>query len=100
MERILKTYRARWICEEFIRFVKSEYSLEDVRCLNYQALKNTVAFMSLISNFITKYIGYSRKLEPMKMRIITKAKAIFGNGTKLLLYRIATGIREILENVP
>lgn len=100
MERILKTYRARWICEEFIRFVKSEYSLEDVRCLNYQALKNTVAFMLLVSNFITKHIGYSRKLEPMKMRIITKAKAIFENGAKLLLYRIAAGIRELLENVP
>jgi hypothetical protein len=36
----------------------------------------------------------------MKMRIITKAKAIFENGAKLLLYRIAAGIRELLENVP
>jgi len=99
MERALKIYRSRWICEEFIRFVKSDYSMEDVRCLKYQALKNTIAFLLLVTNFITKHIGYSRKLEPMKIKIITKAKAIFENSAKLLLYRIAAGIRELLENV-
>ena len=99
MERILKIYRSRWICEEFIRFVKSDYSLEDIRCLNYQALKNTISFLLLVTNFITEHIGYSRKLQPMKMKIITKAKAIFENNAKLLLYRIAAGIRELLENV-
>jgi uncharacterized protein YifE (UPF0438 family) len=100
MERILKIYRSRWICEEFIRFVKSDYSMEDVRCLNYQALKNTIAFLLLVTNFITKHIGYSRKLEPMKIKIITKAKAIYEKNAKLLLYRIAAGIRELLENIP
>jgi hypothetical protein len=100
MERTLKIYRARWICEEFIRFVKSEYSMEDIRCMNYQALKNTIAFLLLVTNFITKHIGYSLKIEPMKIKIIAKAKAIFENNAKFLLYRIAAGIRELLENVP
>jgi uncharacterized protein YifE (UPF0438 family) len=100
MERILKVYRARWICEEFIRFVKTEYSMEDIRCLKYQALKNTLGFLLLVTNFITKHIGYSRKIEPMKLKIIAKAKAIFENNAKLLLYRIAAGIRELLEKVP
>jgi hypothetical protein len=99
MERVLKIYRARWICEEFIRFVKCEYSMEDIRCLNYQALKNTLGFLLLVTNFISKHIGYSRKIEPMKIKIITKAKAIFEKNAKLLLYRIAAGIRELLENV-
>lgn len=100
MERILKVYRARWICEEFIRFVKTEYSMEDIRCLKYQALKNTIGFLLLVTNFITKHIGYSRKIEPMKFKIIAKAKAIFEKNAKLLLYRIAAGIRELLEKVP
>lgn len=100
MERILKIYRSRWICEEFIRFVKCEYSMEDIRCLNYQALKNTLGFLLLVTNFVSKHIGYSKKIEPMKMKIIANAKAIFEKHAKLLLYRIAAGIRELLENVP
>lgn len=100
MERILKVYRARWICEEFIRFVKCEYSMEDIRCLKYQALKNTLGFLLLVTNFITKHIGYSRKIEPMKLKIIAKAKAIYEKNAKLLLYRIAGGIRNLLENIP
>lgn len=100
MERILKIYRARWICEEFIRFVKCEYSMEDIRCLKYQALKNTLGFLLLVTNFISKHIGYSRRIEPMKIKIIAKAKAIFEKNAKLLLYRIAAGTRELLENIP
>ena len=100
MQRVLKIYRARWICEEFIRFVKCEYSMEGIRCLNYQALKNTLGFLLLVTNFISKHIGYSRKIKPMKLKIIAKAKAIFHEHAKLLLYRIAAGIRELLENVP
>ena len=94
MERALKIYRALWICEEIIRFVKYEYSMEDIRCLNYQALKNTLGFLLLVTNFISKHIGYSRKIEPMKIKII--AKAIFEKNAKFLLYRIAEGIRELV----
>jgi len=74
--------------------------MEDIRRLNYQALKNTLGFLLLVTDFITKHIGYSRKLEPMKIKIITKAKAIFDKNAKLLFYRIAAGIRELLENIP
>ncbi|MBN1294578.1 MAG: hypothetical protein JXB48_22255, partial [Candidatus Latescibacteria bacterium] len=54
----------------------------------------------LVTNFISKHIGYSRRIEPMKIKIIAKAKAIFEKNAKLLLYRIAAGIRELLENIP
>ena len=38
---ILEMYLTRWKAEESIRFLKQEYSLEDIRVRNYAALKKT-----------------------------------------------------------
>jgi hypothetical protein len=99
LKRILLIYRARWQCEEFIRFVKGSYNVEDIRCLNYQALKNTISFVVLAANFLTKHLGYNRKLISMKDTILLNAKAIFEEDAKLLLYRFADGIRRLLKFV-
>lgn len=99
LKRILLIYRARWQCEEFIRFVKGSYNVEDIRCLNYQALKNTISFVILAANFLTKHLGYNRKLIFMKDIILLNAKAIYEEDAKLLLYRFADGIRKLLTFV-
>jgi Transposase DDE domain len=99
LERILLIYRARWQCEEFIRFAKGCYNVEDIRCLNYQALKNTISFVMLAINFLTKHLGYNRKLISMKDTILLNAKAIYEEDAKLLLYRFADGIRRLLKFV-
>ncbi len=47
LRRIAAIYRGRWQCEEWIRFVKGEFNIEDVRLLGYQGLKNIFALVLL-----------------------------------------------------
>jgi hypothetical protein len=46
-------YIARWNVEEFIRFKKSQYKLEDVRVQSYQRLKNINFILSLAMSYIS-----------------------------------------------
>lgn len=69
LKRIFSIYRSRWQCEEWIRFVKKAYSLEDIRCLNWISIKNVIAFVLFVNNIITKRFGYSAQTHKDKSEI-------------------------------
>lgn len=49
----------RYLCEEWIRFVKTACNLEDIRCLNWLSLTNVAAFVLFVNNMLTKRFGFS-----------------------------------------
>jgi len=96
LERIFRIYRARWQCEEWIRFVKTAYNLEDVRCLNWTSVKNVVAFILFVNNMLTKRFGYGLQTAKTRARLLTQSKPIFLEKAKMTLYMLAAGIKEVL----
>ncbi len=99
LQKIAAIYRGRWQCEEWIRFVKGEYNVEDIRSLKYQVLKNIFALVLLVNSFITKHMGYAKKLAHIKETLIKKAKPVFEQNAKFVFYRVSSGIRIALKNV-
>ena len=100
LQRILQIYRARWACEEYIRFVKASYTMEDVRCLCCQALKNTLAFLTFANDFVTRHLGRNEAIKPMRIKILARAQAVFEDHAKLHLYRLCAGIECLLQSIP
>lgn len=99
LEKIAGIYRGRWQCEEWIRFVKGEYNIEDIRSLKYHVLKNILAIVLLVNSFITKHLGYAKKLVHLKDTLIKKAKPVFKKNAKFIFYRVSSGIRDALKNI-
>ena len=99
LERIFGIYRARWQCEEWIRFVKTAYNLEDIRCLNWTSIKNVVAFILFVNNMLTKRFGYGLQTAKSRARLLIQSKPIFFEKAKMTLYMLAEGIKEALRPV-
>ena len=99
LERIFRIYRARWQCEEWIRFVKTAYNLEDLRCLNWISIKNVAAFVLFVNNMLTKRFGYGAQTIKTRAQLLIRGKPIFFSKAKMTLYILADGIKEALINV-
>jgi len=99
LKRIFKVYRSRWQCEEWIRFVKTSYNLEDIRCLNWTSIKNVVAFVLFVNNMLTKRFGYSVQTAITRARLLIHGKPICHGKAKMTFYMLANGIKEALRSV-
>jgi hypothetical protein len=99
LERIFRIYRARWQCEEWIRFVKTAYNLEDIRCLNWISIKNVVAFVLFVNNMLTKRFGYSAQTAKTREQLLILGKPIYPEKAKMTLYMLAEGFREVLRSI-
>lgn len=100
------SYISRWIVEEFIRFKKSHYRLEDVRVQSYQRLKNMNFLLTMAISYISlasKSMGGSRMifiLQELSKRIYgIPAFPYYGtaDGMYEVLKKCKTGIREFLD---
>jgi hypothetical protein len=99
LERIFRIYRARWQCEEWIRFVKTAYNLEGIRCLNWVPIKNVVAFVLFVNNMLTKRFGYGAQTRKTRAQLLKKGKPICFGKAKMTLYMLADGLREVLRSI-
>lgn len=97
--QIYDIYRSRWKTEEWIRFVKCEYHLEDIRTLNWQSLNNMVSFVNLATSFIMVQIGLSSRLMTTKMHLLRSGKPVFVEKAKMILHMVVYGLREILKTI-
>lgn len=52
---VLACYFARWVAEDFHRFVKQEFKLESVRTLTFRRLKNIVAMTWIAAGAIARF---------------------------------------------
>jgi Lhr-like helicase len=99
LERIFRIYRARWQCEEWIRFVKTAYQLEDIRCLNWRSIKNVVAFILFVNSMLTKRFGYGLQTAKSRARLLTQSRPIYFAKAKMTLYMLAEGMKEALHPI-
>ena len=93
---VVQAYLTRWRVEETIRFIKQSYSLEDIRVLTYQRIKNMAALVLAACFFAAVHLGHKPKLEILALHAINAAQRIFGI-PDFHYYAIADGIKEILS---
>jgi len=93
---IVQAYLTRWRVEDTIRFIKQSYSLEDIRVMTYERLKNMAALVLAASFFAAVHIGHKPKLEILALHALNAAQRIFGIPS-FRYYAVADGIREILS---
>jgi hypothetical protein len=96
-EDILDIYLTRWKCEESFRFLKQEYSLEDVRVRSYTALRNTIALIHAVFYFLSVYLHRGLRVSILLEKILEKAKRFF-EVPVFKHYAIADGIYRLLFN--
>ena len=90
--RVLRYYARRWECEEGIRFLKSEVSLERIRTFNWTATRRLV----LLAVLVMLYMTWLLEREP------TLAERLIAFGQPLpdqpdfLPYRLLTGLTEAI----
>lgn len=94
--RVVQSYLTRWFVEETIRFIKRSYSVEHIRVLTYQRIKNVAALVLASSFFTAVYFGRKPKLEILALHATNAAPRIFGI-PDFHYYTIADGIKEILS---
>ena len=98
--RVFDIYKARWKCEEWIRYVKTEFNLEDIRTLNWVSINNLISFINLATSYIAQRIGYRPKLISTKEKLIAAGMPVFFKKAKMTLTMICYGLREVLSNIP
>lgn len=103
---IAKVYLMRWRIEEYFRFKKQQFELEDLRVMSLQSIRN----MNLMAMLATGYIGilsvvekdtlFLRELKECSRRIYDIPKFIFyalGYAIERILSKTRTGIEDYLS---
>ena len=93
---VLQAYLTRWRIEESLRFSKQAYSLEDIRVLTYEGLRNMMAIVLLAMFFAMCCLGLQTKLTVLCHHSLESAKRLFGIA-RFRYYAMADGIKEILS---
>lgn len=93
---VIEAYLTRWRIEETLRFAKQTYSLEDVRVLGYQSLKNMMALALVAMAFAMVELGQRTRLAVLAHHALKAARRFFGI-PDFFYYAVADGIREILS---
>lgn len=89
--QVVEGYMTRWRVEETIRHVKQSYSLEDVRLMKYDKLRNLAAIVLAAVYFSMAWIGNSEKHEVIARSIASMSLRIH-EVPEFHFYAIADGI--------
>ena len=90
--RVLRYYARRWECEEGIRFLKSEVSLERIRTFNWTATCRLV----LLAVLVMLYLTWLLEQEPaLAERLIAFGQPL-PDKPDFLPYRVLTGLTEAI----
>jgi hypothetical protein len=93
--RVVKTYLCRWRVEEYYRFKKTQFDMENIRVLSMDSICAMVFLLSVLSGWIAMLAnkkGESSLLEA----VLSKAKRVHGI-PQFTLYAVADGIYDILK---
>jgi len=92
---IVSGYLTRWLIEEATRFIKQSYSLEDIRVMSYERVRNLVTLVMAAVYFAGVWLGESLKLAVLATRVARVAKRFFGVPV-FRYYALADGISLLL----
>jgi len=92
-KHIVRLYIRRWECEEGIRFLKYQVSLEKIRTFSWFAVCRLV----LLAVLVMIYLGWLVETHPnLCDRLVYLSQPLPGN-PDLLLYRLLTGLTEAIN---
>ena len=92
---IVKVYLMRWRIEEYYRFKKQQFNLEDLRVRSLNSIRN----LEMLVTIAVGYIGFvSEKYEERitVMQLIEASKRIY-KANKFILYAVADGLFFVLS---
>lgn len=94
-KQVVRDYFSRWKIEEFFKFKKQQFKLEDIRVRSL----NSLSVMNSLINYSITFINIcKRKCNCLSKSIITIAKPI-KNKVYLNYYRLIEGIKIIFNSV-
>lgn len=97
--RMVRSYFQRWSIEETIRYIKTCYDLENVRVLNYQALRNLMPLLLAVMFFLSCVLDRDQRLRIMAHCVEKAAKRLFGI-PDFKYYALADGLQALFANHP
>jgi len=94
-QRILKSYLLRWRVEEYYRFKKVQFGLENIRVLSLESLKTLNLLVSMLTGWLS-LLSAKRGESLLLERVWECAKRIY-KIPKFTLYATADGIFEVFS---
>ena len=91
---IVKVYLMRWRIEEFYRFKKDRFELEDIRVRSMNSIRN----LDLLLTIAVGYIGFISEKSDERvtvMQLVEHSKRIY-NASNFIFYAIADGLFAVL----
>ena len=92
-KRIMRLYIRRWECEEGIRFLKSQVSLEKIRTFSWSAIRRLV----LLAVLVMIYLGWLVETHPNLCDRLVYLSQPLQDKPDFLLYRLLAGLTEAIN---
>ncbi|MCL1919418.1 MAG: transposase [Peptococcaceae bacterium] len=93
--RVVKTYLCRWRVEEYYRFKKNQFDLENIRVLSMDSISSLVFLQSVLSGWIAMFAN--RQGESLLLtEVLERAMRVY-EIPQFSLYAVADGIYGILK---
>jgi hypothetical protein len=92
-KRVLRFYIRRWECEEGIRFLKSQVSLEKIRTFRWSAIRRLV----LLAVLVMIYLGWLVEAHPTICDRLVYLSQPLPDKPDFLLYRLLAGLTEAIN---
>jgi len=92
-KRVLRFYIRRWECEEGIRFLKSQVSLEKIRTFRWSAIRRLV----LLAVLVMIYLGWLVEAHPTICDRLVYLSQPLPDKPDFLLYRLLGGLTEAIN---
>ena len=91
----VKTYLCRWRIEEYYRFKKTQFDMENIRVLSMDSICSMIFLLSILSGWIAMFAN--KKGESLLLEaVFSRAKRVHGI-PQFTLYAVADGIYDILK---
>jgi len=94
--RVLKTYLCRWRIEEYYRFKKNQFHLENIRVRSLESIRSLVFLLTVLSGWIAMFAN-KEGASLLVAEVLSKALRLF-DIPKFTLYAVADGIFNILKS--
>lgn len=94
---VCKVYLMRWRIEEYFKFKKQSFDLEDLRVQSLKPIRNLDLLLTIAIGYVAEVSGKAEKIR-MCAEIIEVSKRLFGT-PDFVYYAVADGIYEILKYV-
>jgi hypothetical protein len=92
-KRIMRLYIRRWECEEGIRFLKNQVSLEKIRTFSWFAICRLV----LLAVLVMIYLGWLVETNPNLCDCLVSLSQPLPDNPDFLLYRLLGGLTEAIN---